>query len=403
MKFARVYETLKLLEKEQKLTIKDALDVFYDLYEDVKDTEGDVLENQPIGDVDEFTGRLCWMARTTGRLYAKNSAELAAAGATGRWEKASEKLSAAGRDLEELEKNAAALRSMKQKLDATLKVWEARKDEVASMENAIAEQKRLVEHFEKLQQQCDIVREETERKRAQEFPRIQAQIDQADADMAKVQQMIDAENVKLNEALQKKAGKEALLRDARQKEKDALDEADRIQNQVDQSKNNYLKAMEQKKVQEEELRQMQNLAYAKWQEVEAGAQKLLDKKKGEKDELERRKAEALKKVEEMEQEIRQIQGSVADSQAKEKETRARLEEVQNRSKQYLRGAAETASTLRKLIDATAKDPVLDGSWGVNPAMAAQLEEKLKAGQQRLTQELENQKNLYRQLLKVLES
>ena len=28
--------------------------------------------------------------------------------------------------------------------------------------------------------------------------------------------------------------------------------------------------------------------------------------------------------------------------------------------------------------------------------------KLKAGQQRLTQELENQKNLYRQLLKVLE-
>ena len=35
-------------------------------------------------------------------------------------------------------------------------------------------------------------------------------------------------------------------------------------------------------------------------------------------------------------------------------------------------------------------------------MAAQLEEKLKAGQQRLTQELENQKNLYRQLLKVLE-
>ena len=89
MKFARVYETLKLLEKEQKLTIKDALDVFYDLYEDVKDTEGDVLENQPIGDVDEFTGRLCWMARTTGRLYAKNSAELAAAGATGRWGRSS--------------------------------------------------------------------------------------------------------------------------------------------------------------------------------------------------------------------------------------------------------------------------------------------------------------------------
>lgn len=402
MKFARVYESLKLLEKEPKLTIKDALDVFYDLYEDVKDSEGAVLENQPVGDVDEFVGRLCWMARTTARIYTKNSEELKEAGAESRWEKANEKLSLAVRDLEDLEENAAAMRGLKQKQEATLRVWETRKEEVASMENAIAEQKKQIQHFEQLEQQCDIVREETERKRREEFPRIQEKIRKADEEMAEVQKLIEAENEKLREAEARRDEKKAAFAEARNREMALAAECEKIAGEISNSKNNYTKAMEQKNVQELELKNLQDLAYAKWQEVEAEKIRLQEAKNNEKAELQRRREEAAEKLKSTEAEIEALKQKIRETEENGRAAAERLLKLRKETEAGRKTAEAKAALLDRLIGAAAGDATLKESWGMDPAQVSRLEEKLRSGQEKLEEDLEAQKQAYRRMLELME-
>lgn len=106
IKFGRVHETLELIEKQDEITVKDALDLFYDLYEDVKTLSGTVLEQHPLGDRDEAIGRLCWMARTVGRLYSRNEQELNVPEYASRWGKAGAKLKEAEEALQVVEEEA---------------------------------------------------------------------------------------------------------------------------------------------------------------------------------------------------------------------------------------------------------------------------------------------------------
>lgn len=61
-RFERTKESLKILEQQDKLTIYDALNVFYDLCEDVRTTSG-AVDKLPAGDNEQIVGRLCFAGR----------------------------------------------------------------------------------------------------------------------------------------------------------------------------------------------------------------------------------------------------------------------------------------------------------------------------------------------------
>lgn len=143
MRFGRVHETLELIEKQDEITVKDALDLFYDLYEDVKTLSGTVLEQHPLGDRDEAVGRLCWMARTVGRLYSKNEQELNVPEYASRWGKA-------GAKLEEAEK---ALRVVEEEAVHQKERWEACERERLELLSRIEEQEAKIKEWEAEQEE----------------------------------------------------------------------------------------------------------------------------------------------------------------------------------------------------------------------------------------------------------
>ena len=120
MRFDRLHETLEGIERQDVVTIEDALDLFYDFYEDVKTASGSVLEQHPAGDRDQVVGRLCWLARMTARLYSRNESELLAPEYEARWEKAAAKLSEAQAGLSEAAEEAARWQEQAEKLDGLL-------------------------------------------------------------------------------------------------------------------------------------------------------------------------------------------------------------------------------------------------------------------------------------------
>lgn len=61
-RFERTKESLKVLEQRENLTIYDALNVFYDLCEDVRQASGSV-DKLPVGNDEQIVGRLCFAGR----------------------------------------------------------------------------------------------------------------------------------------------------------------------------------------------------------------------------------------------------------------------------------------------------------------------------------------------------
>lgn len=61
-KFERAKESLKALEQQDNLTIYDALNVFYDLCEDIRTATG-AVDKLPAGNDEQVVGRLCWAGR----------------------------------------------------------------------------------------------------------------------------------------------------------------------------------------------------------------------------------------------------------------------------------------------------------------------------------------------------
>ena len=59
---------MKAMEKERSVTLNDALNLFQDLCEDIKDDQKMTVDRLPCGDEDEAVTRLSWMCRTILRM-----------------------------------------------------------------------------------------------------------------------------------------------------------------------------------------------------------------------------------------------------------------------------------------------------------------------------------------------
>ena len=153
MRFNRVYETLQLVEQKEGITMQDALDIFYDLYEDVKSENGTVLEQQPVGEPEEAVGRLCWMARMLARLFEKNQAELGIPAYEERLERARERLEKARGILQETEKKE------KERLECEQQIQEWEKKEADARKMLTQAEERKQEACERYRQ---LVRQERE-------------------------------------------------------------------------------------------------------------------------------------------------------------------------------------------------------------------------------------------------
>ncbi|MDO5538809.1 MAG: hypothetical protein Q4F83_01875 [Eubacteriales bacterium] len=153
MRFDRVYETLQLIEQKEGITMQDALDVFYDLYEDVKSENGAVLEQQPVGEPEEAVSRLCWMARMLARLFEKNQAELGIPAYEERLERARERMEKARVMLQETEEKEKERLECEQQIQE----WEKKKAEAQRMLAQAEERNRVA-----CEQYRQIVRQERE-------------------------------------------------------------------------------------------------------------------------------------------------------------------------------------------------------------------------------------------------
>lgn len=162
MRFDRLYETLQVIEKQEGITIEDALDLFYDFYEDVKTVTGGVLEQQPIGDRDRMIGRLCWLARMTARLYSRNEEALLAPEYEARWEKAGAKLAEAEAALSKTEKEAAGWQAQEERLEELLSEAQRRQAESVSAEQLCKEKEECLLRLEELAKDTARLREEAE-------------------------------------------------------------------------------------------------------------------------------------------------------------------------------------------------------------------------------------------------
>ena len=60
MRFDRTRESLEVLERRKDISVYDALNVFYDLCQDVKDSGGGSVDKQALGGGDDAVLRVCW-------------------------------------------------------------------------------------------------------------------------------------------------------------------------------------------------------------------------------------------------------------------------------------------------------------------------------------------------------
>lgn len=63
MRFSRAKESLAVLENAKEATIYDALNVFYDLCEDLRQENG-AIDKLPAGNEGQMVQRMCWAGRT---------------------------------------------------------------------------------------------------------------------------------------------------------------------------------------------------------------------------------------------------------------------------------------------------------------------------------------------------
>lgn len=71
MRFSRAKESLAVLENAKEVTIYDALNVFYDLCEDLRQENG-AIEKLPAGNESQMMRRMCWAGRTLLKIAEAN-------------------------------------------------------------------------------------------------------------------------------------------------------------------------------------------------------------------------------------------------------------------------------------------------------------------------------------------
>ena len=178
MKFQRVYTSLQAIEGKEGITIEDALDLIYDVYEDIHSKTGDVLEQQPLGNRDEMVARLCWMARMTARLYRKNSDELQSPEYSERWKKASEKLTEIEEQLRSMESDLKSLQDKQKELDQKKADCEECQTQLGSVRDLTAQKEEKLKEYEKALQESRDAVEKTKLLTQTQIPQAQKEKEQ---------------------------------------------------------------------------------------------------------------------------------------------------------------------------------------------------------------------------------
>ncbi len=136
MRFSRVATTMEAMEKKQLVTLNDALNLFQDLCEDIKDDQNVTADRLPAGDEDEAVTRLAWMCRTIVRMAGQLPVESIDRDRMQRLEKVEENVA---RISEQLEGVSAGLITLKGK-EEQLRTTESQLEEALRKDKALKEE-----------------------------------------------------------------------------------------------------------------------------------------------------------------------------------------------------------------------------------------------------------------------
>lgn len=150
MRFDRARESIEALEASGAVTIMDALNIFYDLCEDIRDSEASTVDKLPPGDPDRMVGRLCWAGRTLLRISKSNPEAVAGTDNAKRLEKICCELESQDNILARTQQKVkvllekqSVLDEKKQALDEALKQERRLSQDCRCMEGEIAEYETL--------------------------------------------------------------------------------------------------------------------------------------------------------------------------------------------------------------------------------------------------------------------
>lgn len=203
MKFERTLDSLEVLEKQENLTMFDALNVFYDLCEDVR-SSGESIDKLAVGDEDQAVGRLCWAARTLVRISDQHSEMISNSRRAEAWERVdSELVQTDGK----LEKALSSIEGLNQKYEDLRgkkeQIAEAAKQEQTLWEQCLAMLGEMQEIEDARKPDIEARYEETSQKlqtAQNELGAAKAELEKTEADLASIRQAFsetEAEREKL--------------------------------------------------------------------------------------------------------------------------------------------------------------------------------------------------------------
>lgn len=157
MRFNITRSSIEALEQRGEITIIDALNVFFDLCEDVKAETGTPVFRLPVGSEEESVGRLNWAGRTIMRIADKNPEILASCDKGEKYRKIEEELqqyvtslAQKEEELKEVLQRKAEVNGEAEKLAAKAKELQLRRSQ---LEQAMEECKAVEESCRQLEEE----------------------------------------------------------------------------------------------------------------------------------------------------------------------------------------------------------------------------------------------------------
>ena len=211
MRFDRARESIEALEASGAVTVMDALNVFYDLCEDIRDSETSGVDKLPPGDTDRMVGRLCWAGRTLLRISKSNPEAVAGTDKAGRLEKICSELESqdkvlvrAQQQVKQLLKKQEALDEKKQAMEDALKQERVLLQDCRRLEDEITEYETLKapdlkQRHEQLTQRLEVCRADAARS-SQQLETLQASLTTALSEKAKLSEKVTDAQARLAEA-----------------------------------------------------------------------------------------------------------------------------------------------------------------------------------------------------------
>lgn len=157
MRFNITRSSIETLEKRDEITIIDALNVFFDLCEDVKAETGTPVFRLPVGNEEESVGRLNWAGRTIMRIAEKNPEILAKCDKGEKYRKIEEELQGYVAVLGEKEEDLKEVLQLREESGRTAEKLAEKSRELqqqrAQLEKSMEENKVLEESCRRLEEE----------------------------------------------------------------------------------------------------------------------------------------------------------------------------------------------------------------------------------------------------------